>query len=1152
MFTLEQILPSAYKLEPRDQVEYVSPGTYSFVVPADVKTVSAVAVGAGGGGAETNDGGGGGGGALQYVNDIPVTEGEVLTVVVGSPGQNGTNGTSGGYSAIVRGSALNLYGGNLYDDFEQISFDTARYSSYAGVQVSSFGSGSGSSGGFANSGLFGSSKYLAFVTGTMRQVTTLPLNLSDATKIRFRYIYGNSKNGGENVDAGENLALLFSTSLGNASSNSGYTVQTNIPYNYSWTDFSFEIPDQWRIPGVYVRISQVNSSGFPFDSIGIDQFIIERKSEILVYAEGGKGGKGPYGGAGGIASGNSAVPIPYDTNGSSLPVVYSGTLDDGFVTVNLPFSVSFLGNNYSTVYVNSNGYITFNSGSGSFSFSNSSPNQPHILIYPGNRRLLTLYAGAVNDPQKFVIRQVGRNFSNSTSNLYEIHFYPGAPYFDIFFVRNPGEHAVTPRVGDGQRIYTTFTPSNGSAVRVSTFPPTAVTFGGASGGNGGSGSRAFGGDFLTGGGGGAAGYTGNGGRGGDGQNAAGRASGGGGGGGGNADNANAIGGGGVGLKGLGNNGRANGGGGSSYSNNSSAAARASNSQVDFYPVTLSYAWGSFMNTYAVWYADGTWRRSFYAPVTGIYFVKVGIDNRITLQIDGVTILVKRGGFGSEPEPIPVNLTQGYHVFTFIVENFGGPAGWAVTLTDPFGNLIWDTRTYRLRGDINEETLGIGGTDSPSAFKSSGGGTAASSGGFFGGGGGGGDGNAAGRGGKGGVRIIWGSNRSYPYRANDVIPFRRTPTSGLILHYDASVADSYTGGSEIRDISGNGNTGTVSTGYVPTFPAFVGNNSVFRFPVDQNTKIDFVADELTSSKISVEMWAVVYQFSGGMFFGFNLHDVWTSAGRLGFNTGQGDVFGLSASQVNALGLTNRWVHYVFVMNAGDYTANKIYIDADRQPISQQTGRQSTSLANFNTGVGRIGGWRASTDYQQWMDLAIFKIWNRELTQQEISATYFDYKNRFLELGYFSGLWGRRYNGYFADNVNFFTGTVVESRAVGNISGFTSSIDQYSWEFKGYFRAPASGTYNFQLYSDDASYLWLGSTALSGFNTGNALVPHGGLHPPTFSGVYSVFLYSGNYYPIRIQFGENFGQDVLSVLITGPGISGTSNGEGYFFHDVSSRS
>ena len=95
----------------------VASGTYSLVVPNGVYQVSALAIGGGGGAGGSASGSvfasaGGGGGALSYSNNLVVTPGETLTLVVGTGGDaglaaGGTNGTSGGDSYIARG-ATNL------------------------------------------------------------------------------------------------------------------------------------------------------------------------------------------------------------------------------------------------------------------------------------------------------------------------------------------------------------------------------------------------------------------------------------------------------------------------------------------------------------------------------------------------------------------------------------------------------------------------------------------------------------------------------------------------------------------------------------------------------------------------------------------------------------------------------------------------------------------------------------------------------------------------------------------------------------------------------------------------------------------------------------------------------------------------------------
>jgi len=105
---------------PVGQTPYTSAGTYTFTVPSNCTSISAVTIGGGGGGGgcdgnqvrgETNNGGGGGG--LAY-GTIAVTPGETLTVAVGSGGNAGGDdspGTAGGTTTISRGATVLLSGG---------------------------------------------------------------------------------------------------------------------------------------------------------------------------------------------------------------------------------------------------------------------------------------------------------------------------------------------------------------------------------------------------------------------------------------------------------------------------------------------------------------------------------------------------------------------------------------------------------------------------------------------------------------------------------------------------------------------------------------------------------------------------------------------------------------------------------------------------------------------------------------------------------------------------------------------------------------------------------------------------------------------------------------------------------------------------------
>jgi hypothetical protein len=252
-----------------------------------------------------------------------------------------------------------------------------------------------------------------------------------------------------------------------------------------------------------------------------------------------------------------------------------------------------------------------------------------------------------------------------------------------------------------------------------------------------------------------------------------------------------------------------------------------------------------MNTYGVWVTargtvDGQTKivqRGFYAPYSGTYNIEYAADNQMSFFIDG-TLVAASTDF-TRSATVGTYMSRGEHVFKFEVQNYGGvsnwysnPAGFALTVRDVSSSLLWDTRTYRLTNSGN------------SIVRVQAGGTAANgqNGGTYGGGGGGrdtdGGSGQGGVGGNGGVRIIWGRGRSYPYQAQDVIPVTIASTLGLILYYDAANISSYNGGNTVYDISGNGNHGTISLGYAPATVPTIGTNKVIRFPISQNTKIDF--------------------------------------------------------------------------------------------------------------------------------------------------------------------------------------------------------------------------------------------------------------------------------------------------------------------------
>ena len=154
-----------------------------------------------------------------------------------------------------------------------------------------------------------------------------------------------------------------------------------------------------------------------------------------------------------------------------------------------------------------------------------------------------------------------------------------------------------------------------------------------------------------------------------------------------------------------------------------------------------------------------------------------------------------------------------------------------------------------------------------------------------------------------------------------------------------------------------------------------------------------------------------------------------------------------------------------------------------------------------------------------------------------------------------IWRTDYEGYFNDVLSFFA-TAALKAAPNDYNGTDTTINEAalaattSIEYKGYFLASYTGTHTFYLNSDDASYLWLGLTALSGYTTGNALVNNGGLHGPTEVSA-AVNLVAGTYYPVRIQFGNNTGPGVMTASYAHSGQAKTSTWTGKIFYNTATN-
>ena len=202
-------------------------------------------------------------------------------------------------------------------------------------------------------------------------------------------------------------------------------------------------------------------------------------------------------------------------------------------------------------------------------------------------------------------------------------------------------------------------------------------------------------------------------------------------------------------------------------------------------------------------------------------------------------------------------------------------------------------------------------------------------------------------------------------------------------------------------------------------------------------------------VTVEMLAQItadssfnLQDYGGMMFGWHTYSVLFKTPEvsdplpgLGFHIDGGVLVGITPERVDTLLLNNevplsdrafdvfpaQWAHYTFVMHKYDNTSgvsvkdqllnNKIYINGVSESIEELRTQQSDGTAvvyaganmdfdnnavvenDLDRGSGKICGWGVNDDYNLPQEVALFRVYNKELTQAEITANYNEVKGRF---------------------------------------------------------------------------------------------------------------------------------------------------------------
>ena len=191
----------------------------------------------------------------------------------------------------------------------------------------------------------------------------------------------------------------------------------------------------------------------------------------------------------------------------------------------------------------------------------------------------------------------------------------------------------------------------------------------------------------------------------------------------------------------------------------------------------------------------------------------------------------------------------------------------------------------------------------------------------------------------------------------------------------------------------GGSATLSTG-ASTAPSYQVSDTSVALNAVNNTS-QFISQSLGNSsllsEVTVQMNMKISSTQShspnGMILGWagTNYDIWYQPGCVGFNTGGGDVYGMSTTS----GVLDQYHTFTFVMaTAGDSTSKqKIFMDGVEQSLSLCMGSVNQGSKSFGSApssyaIGRYG----SNGFYGTFNLRSFKLWTSELTVAQIQESY----------------------------------------------------------------------------------------------------------------------------------------------------------------------
>jgi hypothetical protein len=151
--------------------------------------------------------------------------------------------------------------------------------------------------------------------------------------------------------------------------------------------------------------------------------------------------------------------------------------------------------------------------------------------------------------------------------------------------------------------------------------------------------------------------------------------------------------------------------------------------------------------------------------------------------------------------------------------------------------------------------------------------------------------------------------------------------------------------------------------------------------NQVTLRSAVIDTTPGGKNTVSFWMNWDGTDNAMPFawGGSHYTLWFYGGSFGFNSGQGNIIGISSAN-----LKQKWVHVTAVFYNGipNATDNELYIDGIKQTITLQMGETTIPKVASQTVV--LSGWDGTNDYRFGGRIGHLQIWNHAVEPSQVQS------------------------------------------------------------------------------------------------------------------------------------------------------------------------